>query len=179
MDDIVLSGMFKLNSTAFKITLILIFALILAGFNLRYGILKSEKAVAFEDWVKTYSPQVLAKDDFALPSITVQISSNTPEVAGIWRLDPKEGEKRKEQILRVLGLIQESRLFSLPLAESGPEQVKVLIEQGHTRFETVTSPKQIESNIQAQTFLKIFKIFSSEQTNLALKHDGAPIENQR
>lgn len=143
--------------------------------------LKSVEQEQFEDWfLEREAPQQQQQQQQAetqpvsLPKITLSMTSThsvtgthnaaDPRTVETWSLDPVTDPATGAQVLRMLALVREAKLLSLPpsLTEDSVD-ITLLIEGKDHHFRADFSPDQLEGNIPAQLFLKLFQLYAFEQ----------------
>ena len=142
----------------------------LIAFNSTRTDLKTEGLASFTAWHdKTAMILNATNPEVAPPKVAVTIRMNqaTPGNAPqTWALpsisvtDPTE----RAQITRVLQLINESKIFGHPKADSNDPSIPTLtitITDESDRFETTVPLRDIENNIQLQNLLKLLQVFSA------------------
>ena len=87
------------------------------------------------------------------------VNSKEPKISN--KDDVLQAEAR---ILRILNLLRQSNLFSLEEdSEIAPQpSLKVLVSDGEKEFEVAIAEKDISHNVSAQSMLKLFQVFSTE-----------------
>lgn len=135
--------------------------------------LKSVEQEQFEDWfLEREAPQQQQQQaetqPVSLPKITLSMTSThnaaDPRSVETWSLDPVTDPATGAQVLRMLALVREAKLLSLPpsLTEDSVD-ITLLIEGKDHHFRADFSPDQLEGNIPAQLFLKLFQLYAFEQ----------------
>jgi hypothetical protein len=149
---------------------VLITIAVLIAFNATRTDLKTEKLASFIAWQEKVSPLLSDSGTEATPpkvSVTVRIDNPEPgQSARLWSL-PKisaTDSVDRNQIVRVLQLIAESKVFGLPQAPSeGPSHptLQISISDESNRFETIVPLSTVDGNIQLQNLLKLLEVFAS------------------
>lgn len=141
----------------------------LIAFNSSRTDLKTAGLASFTAWHDKTATILNATNPEAVPpkvAVTIRMNQatagNAPQT---WSLpsvsitDPTE----RAQITRVLQLINESKIFGHPKADSNDPSIPTLtitITDESDRFETTVPLRDIENNIQLQNLLKLLQVFS-------------------
>lgn len=113
----------------------------------------------------------------ALPRLTVVLGKSTNAERRL-SVDPAHGPTEQQKVSRLLALMREAHLFSLPSAgDTSDDAVSIIVEGSDKNFARNLSVDQIRKNTPAALFLKLFEVYSSEESQAAVAQSSVQPES--
>ena len=164
----------KMGAIAVVLVIVL---LILINRDGRPGKTKSERE--YENWLSsTEEKQKSGIIPQTLPVLTLRIypldgSTNIKEM----KLTPSESQEKAQQVLRVLQLAREAGLFAFETNKPGEREGDIIlrVESSERNFTVKFRQSDIEANIKAALFLKLFEEYNKPLTQNVSKSDSRQI----
>ena len=151
----------------FKIIILVLVVLFLLVFNPFGGQVKNKEQNDFDTWLSASSGKNPASINEKSNSIYISLSSNNPTHRFKWELKSSGNGESAENIQRLLRQAREASIFELDQKEDSELTLQV-IEGGKT-FTSRFDGSDIESNVKAVLFFKLFEQFVSSSNSSTKK----------
>lgn len=161
---------FKMNSALAKILLALVGVALFLTINIGVGDKKSGTQAAYELWLQETSMQLStpAQPGALRPRVSLNLKSTYPELQVNWSVNSGGQEDEERKTLRLLELAKEAGFFNLPEGARGDPVMALAVEEGAHKFAASFRRDEIDALPAAQSFLKLFQLYSSQQTTPSL-----------
>ena len=129
-------------------------------FNIVHFSNRSGRQLEFDSWLGQIEQSQNDTQVFSVP-VTLSLSSDG---SSSWELRSGSAEQN-EQIVRILQLAREARLFEGGSLSASTAGIQFLVKSGEREFRAALKEDAVEQNLQARNLLKLFEIYSTNHTS--------------